>query len=573
MGTHPFFRESKTDETITFAKNLASICVGRITDRAARCYAALLLHERLYRELIEWDLPKYVTASDYLLLRQVQGFFSKLPDLPLGEDKKLNAEMAFREAEGLCLKTNELFEAVDDGRACFADRRVGAWLFYAQRKISAVLGDLPSFMEVKPRFGPGACAGIPKKKASRKHKFTEGHACSESFAPVLSSALSTVPLLAIRCSQTDGVAVKGSRVAFVPKNAKTDRAVASEPSLNTMFQLGYGDYMSDCLKRFGIDLHDQTRNQRLAREGSITGALATLDLTSASDTVARSLVWSLLPFDWAERLSELRTSSTELDRETIELEKFSSMGNGFTFPLESLIFYALCVAVCGPREVVSVYGDDIIVPTHHYEDVCTLLRICGFVPNLKKSFSTGPFRESCGADWLSGVDVRPFFLKGNISPQRLMVMHNYFVRQYDEEIASIIRSAIPETFRIYGPDGYGDGHLLGDWIPIPKHRELGYGGFVFDTFASVPKRDWRLGPGDRVLPVYSIYLQPPAVPVDDRIRSHKLLLQEYATSLEIDDIVMPRKDPKKEEHDTIFGDTFPGTDRVRRISVYTLTAQ
>jgi hypothetical protein len=40
----------------------------------------------------------------------------------------------------------------------------------------------------------------------------------------------------------------------------------------------------------------------------------------------------------------------------------------------------------------------------------SLLAICGFKTNHSKTFSDGPFRESCGADWYEGIDVRPFTL-------------------------------------------------------------------------------------------------------------------------------------------------------------------
>jgi len=74
------------------------------------------------------------------------------------------------------------------------------------------------------------------------------------------------------------------------------------------------------------------------------------------------------------------------------------MGNGFTFPLETLIFWALTRAVCGSTATVSAYGDDIICPSDRAEDVIAVLTEVGFSVNLEKSFWNGPFRESCGSD-------------------------------------------------------------------------------------------------------------------------------------------------------------------------------
>jgi hypothetical protein len=98
------------------------------------------------------------------------------------------------------------------------------------------------------------------------------------------------------------------------------------------------------------------------------------------------------------------------------------MGNGFTFELESLLFYALCSAVTNN---VSVYGDDIIVPTSSVEEVINLLNDCGFELNLSKSYFTGYFRESCGADSVCGVDVTPVYLR-SIPRRRMEVvkLHN-----------------------------------------------------------------------------------------------------------------------------------------------------
>ena len=95
------------------------------------------------------------------------------------------------------------------------------------------------------------------------------------------------------------------------------------------------------------------------------------------------------------------------------------MGNGFTFELESLIFWAITVACVelenlssGRRDTrVSVYGDDIIAPTYSVDLLLESLKYCGFRINEAKSFWDGPFRESCGEHYFSGERVTPFFVK------------------------------------------------------------------------------------------------------------------------------------------------------------------
>jgi hypothetical protein len=89
-------------------------------------------------------------------------------------------------------------------------------------------------------------------------------------------------------------------------------------------------------------------------------------------------------------------------------QKFSSMGNGFTFELESLIFWALSKSV---SDFVSVYGDDIIVDSTCRDRFVDLFRFCGFTTNESKSFWSGPFRESCGKHYFQGTDVTPIYQK------------------------------------------------------------------------------------------------------------------------------------------------------------------
>lgn len=214
--------------------------------------------------------------------------------------------------------------------------------------------------------------------------------------------------------------VPGARLDTVPKDAKTDRTIAIEPDLNMFFQKGIGRIIRLRLKRVGIDLDSALRNQEYAFIGSLDGSLATIDLASASDSVAWKLVELLLPPDWFAALDMVRSEYVTLpDGSVKRLEKISSMGNGFTFELESLIFWAItasCVELenqnSGRRDTrVSVYGDDIIAPTYCVDLLLESLKYAGFRINEAKSFWDGPFRESCGEHYFSGVRVTPFFVK------------------------------------------------------------------------------------------------------------------------------------------------------------------
>lgn len=506
------------------------------------------------------------TVSEARNCRQALAFFKKCTYLPLkGVDRKRTAIDKFIYAELKCRDTNEVLNLRDQGLfnlELWAD----AAITRAKAKISRILGPLPKFSELDFKFGRGATTLTKKSEANIAQKLEDGFSCSEALVPYVHHILDEIPawelmhLEPLRRPVKDGVMLKRTlpiqsagplgaasdeqntsftdcaesyqgytpvfvtpgRVSFVPKDAYTDRSIIVEGSLNVLVQGAIGRYMFARLKRYGIDLSDQGRNRELAKIGSLTGDLSTLDLVSASDMMASAIVRELLPWEWWFFLSTARSATVLLQGKTMELEKFSSMGNGFTFPLQSLIFYALASAVSG-HDIVSVYGDDIICHTDHSPRVMRLLEICGFEINRKKSYTHGSFRESCGADYISGFDIRPWYHREVISPKDLFRLHNFYVRHGDEDRARLIVELINPCLRIYGPEGFGDGHLLGDWIPRrhKRHESHGYGGVLFDTFKERPVKDGRSNRrGDRVLPLYSIYVRENAdrvLPANDDI--------------------------------------------------------
>jgi len=219
------------------------------------------------------------------------------------------------------------------------------------------------------------------------------------------------------------VFVRGNEYFTVPKDSSSLRACGKEALINGYYQLACGTALRRNYKRrYGVDLdYLQQHHREMACRGSRDDSIVTIDMTSASDTVCINLVKLMLPNDWYELLSSLRSPFTLVEGKWIRLEKFSSMGNGFTFELMTIILHALCLAACDgldvggrdlcARQDVSVFGDDIIVPREKAQDVLSLLRFVGFTPNLKKTFLQGHFRESCGGDFFDGADVRPFLLE------------------------------------------------------------------------------------------------------------------------------------------------------------------
>lgn len=272
------------------------------------------------------------------------------------------------------------------------------------------------------RFGPGASNGIKGSHAAEKihQSMTSTLLCE----PLVRKLRKLNPYF----SQFDAIkgmgvtVVKGSRLATVPKNEETERTIAIEPLGNMVLQLAAGRYLEGVLRYIGLNIADQQpKNKAMALRGSVDGSVATIDLSSASDMISIELVRRLLPKKWFDLLTTLRSPEIELPNgKSVELAMISTMGNGFTFPLMTLIIssliYGMRAVKGGPTLYISwshtcVFGDDIIVPSDEYEHLCELLTAAGLVVNKDKSFSVGPFRESCGGDYYNGYDVTPFYVK------------------------------------------------------------------------------------------------------------------------------------------------------------------
>lgn len=279
-------------------------------------------------------------------------------------------------------------------------------------------------------FGPGASLGSPTQSLFSKIANSELTYTNETLPILYRQAISTDPLLsAVESSRAKGRScsmVKGSRVSTVPKNRNISRTICTEPLLNMFFQKGIESVIRRRLIEVcGIDLSRQPDiNRSMCRIGSETGKFGTIDLSSASDTIALELVRWLVPkpvFNW---LWLTRSPYTILpDGRAVELHMVSSMGNAFTFPLQTLLFYAIVYGayrVLGitPRRSsrlslgnIAVFGDDIIVVREAFGFVTKMLSICGFSVNVDKSFNEGLFRESCGRDYYNGCNVRGVYIR------------------------------------------------------------------------------------------------------------------------------------------------------------------
>lgn len=530
-----YLKKRTVEESIQLVERLALICKNRGGPLTLQVYN--LLMEGRYAELLNFhiDYTWCFSSDDFLYCRQILGFVEKQDFLKLGFDREGAAYERFLQSEDMCRETNMLFEDLSS-----LNWDVSAVLYYASQKIEKILGDIPSLDSLDMSFGPGANTSTNSLISNPRIKMSSRLECSMNLVPIAQGVLEQLPELAAAHTDMDpllvflsdsylvDVVVAPGKLAFVPKNCKTHRSIVVEPSLNGLVQKGIGKLLKERLLIAGIDLSTQENNQNAARKGSIAGTLATIDLSMASDCLSRGLVWNLLPTAWAELLDYARTPvvtyenrnmSTHLRKtEYFALEKFSSMGNAYTFELETLIFYSLAWGVCSHLKIRSadilVYGDDIIVPVEAYGLLEKVLNTCGFKLNASKSFCAGPFRESCGADYLNGIDIRPFYLTTLISDRVLYNMHNWFIRHCEFELAAAVLQETHEPDRLYGPDGYGDGHLIGDWNPRKSrmYKRNGYDGGCFDTYTLKPQSFKKRLKNDHVFPCYSIYVRDPGGP-------------------------------------------------------------
>jgi hypothetical protein len=459
-------------------------CEGLATPRSLA--TAMLVKAEEWDQVAERrvDPAHYLDAESYRKDALSVELLRKMVDLPTTFDRRGRAVENFHKSEKMCLVTNQRLAPYTDALAGVSSGETSegvlSYIRRVRKIVASILGPFPDISD--GRFGPGATYGdrgllttIPDKMSSQPTLTSGAWAYALPWGATL---------WAKACSASGRKLefVRGNRFTSVPKDCEKDRGICIEPSLNVYFQLGYGRYMRQRLKKFRIDLKDgQSIHRQVACAASKDRRFSTIDLSNASDTICRELVTLLLPPKWASALFDLRSSRTEIDGRWYLLEKFSSMGNGFTFELETLVFLSLVLGLSTSDqkleagENVWVYGDDIIVPTERARDVIAALSFFGFEVNKRKTFVDGPFKESCGGDYFDGVDVRPFYLKESPNePQQLISLANG-IRQASGPLFPSVRrawfrilDALPSGIRcLRGPKDLGDLVLHDDesyWI-------------------------------------------------------------------------------------------------------------
>lgn len=270
-----------------------------------------------------------------------------------------------------------------------------------------------------------------------------------------------------------------ARLLTVPKDQKKPRVIACEPVAYQWCQQAIWQFLEQKLHntflRPTIRFRDQYRNQVMAQTASYTGEHATIDLSMASDSVSLWLVERvfrrnkpLLQALRASRSGWLKYESPFSKSVThIVLKKFAAMGAATTFPIQSIIYGAIAVGVLSYLSgkapsasamkrlavQVSVFGDDIVIPSTASRVFIEALTCLGFLVNDRKTFTKGNFRESCGIEAFKGEDIssaywlepydgtRPASMKSVVEQS-----NNFFKRGY-WRTATFIESTLPRWVR------------------------------------------------------------------------------------------------------------------------------
>jgi hypothetical protein len=459
-----------------------------LTAKSSKIFTASFLTKRL-SQLYVAAVPD---VNQVRIIQQFMALGSKFPFVGQDDQCKENALKRFWASEEQCFQTNQRFEALD--RVFDQTTDEFELINEIRRIIVSVIGSKPPIdiiTQAELRFGPGSAVNtVPLKPSETTRFFKLRHplACNYGSRSYLCALVSMHPawIEATRTAYDLPPAIdldseldiiqkmvvptfEANKITFVDKNAEMHRTIAIEPSGQGTLQMILGNFIRKSLKSKGLDLDTQQINRALARLCKTLG-LCTIDLAMASDTLARLMVKCVLPPAWFQLFDLFRSSrgtcETASEPFSLTYEKFSSMGNGFTFELESMIFWAIAKATVRlsgvqgiSHDYIKVFGDDIIVPSMFNDKVCENLQFFGFEINTDKSFSSGLFYESCGADYYDSQPVRPVFLKRDVKGLKdLHYVYNSLVNlsilQHRSDLDGIINyvlSKIPKKFRLYGP--------------------------------------------------------------------------------------------------------------------------
>lgn len=330
-----------------------------------------------------------------------------------------------------------------------------------------------------------------------------------------------------------------ARAKFVRKDMFKSRSICMEITPIMYFQQEVHRWMRDSMDRglmsLFCDLEDQTKSQAAAVHGSKYLSTDTIDLSSASDSVHVDLVRGVFPTKFRFYLMATRSSVVDVPGiGKIAVEKFAPMGSACCFPVQCIIFTAICIlsymavrlGVATSDIDVSdinvadfiasnmhktrtdntpftwrfeppvVYGDDIAVDSRSTDEVISTLQRLGFTVNVNKSFmGSQSVRESCGVFAFGGHDITPvlyrlpFFKSGGVDASIVasFIGNINYVRDNGYHSLSSFMLSVLKGFRLkYRLPFQNDGLAFGIFT---KNKHL-VRGTTFIKGVQVPNLRW-----------------------------------------------------------------------------------
>lgn len=281
----------------------------------------------------------------------------------------------------------------------------------------------------RPRYTKGSFAGSGKQCVGYfQYKMLPDHVVGTTLSKYdgISGYFKPYPSSPTAISKVAQDTADRAEVLFVPKDSRGPRVISKEPMHQLRLQMAFFDWFSKKLENSTnrrINFADQSINRSLAREGSKSRTITTVDLKEASDRLSANFVADLFEHCSVVRYF-VRTRSLRYalpSGKTGRMHKLSGMGSGLTFSLLAFVVYlSVVAAICERtpkvlhsyiRRNVYVYGDDLVLPTRFYDMAVQGLERSGLKVNLSKSFSKSYFRESCGGDYYYGNNVTPVRLR------------------------------------------------------------------------------------------------------------------------------------------------------------------
>lgn len=442
-------------------------------------YLLLCLHYNI-TEIRSPSVYDYACADTYFLDAQAYAIIAKNEQLQIKSSDTLQFELvdSFFDTEQKLAKVNERFDTT-------LVVRHPSFIEQVTANIKKLIGSGPS-MTLKDSYllGPGSSYSIKGSLVNLFDKLQRHPSVSSGARPLLSFLLHQTDLESVWLDNL--TIVNQNFFSSVPKNFKEVRGICVENDGNVPCQKFIGLKLRDKLARTAYNLNTQhTVHTGAVRYASLNAdhpeslPLATIDLRKASQMIASNVVKTVFPPIWFDFMDKTRAHNTQIGEFIHKNQLFSSMGNGYTFEMETILFLGILMTLPhnqflneGPdgmvKGYISVFGDDIIC---HNDDVALLLErleYFGFEVNTSKSYMSPqlPFRESCGADYWDGTNVRPIYLRGNIDENNIDTIYGLAnqIRRISRRlfgrcprnsrfarIYSRVCNWLPEHLRIYGP--------------------------------------------------------------------------------------------------------------------------